>query len=347
MVPSAPAEERVNQGPPQLPFLALLEEPAPDVDGEDALVDLDLDGDVAVANVVGVRLREAGRVYEFDAGDLTLERGAEVVVSTERGTLLGTVAVASRRREPRGQLRPVVRVADTNDLRQRERNREKESQLLALARDRSRAMRMPVKVFRAEVLPGHRLVLTFSAEDRVDLRELARDLSVRERLRVELRQVGVRDDAKAMGGIGTCGLELCCSTFLPSFAPVSIRMAKDQGIVLNPQKVSGQCGRLKCCLVYEEAQYREAMKGLPKLGKRVVTPDGEGRVQELDALRRRVRVSYPDGASRAYTAEEVQLASLASSGPSAPPPEPAPPAELPPDDGPPAPGPASDDGPPS
>ena len=345
MVAAAAVEERVNEGPPQLPFLAL-EEPAPDPDGEDTLLDLDLDGDVAVANVVGVRLRDAGRVYEFDAGDLTLERGTQVIVSTERGTLLGTVAVASRRREPRGQLRPVVRRADANDLRQRDRNKDKEGQVLALARERARALRMPVKVFRAEVLPGHRLIVTFSAEDRVDLRELARDLSTRERLRVELRQVGVRDDAKAMGGIGTCGLELCCSTFLPSFAPVSIRMAKDQGIVLNPQKVSGQCGRLKCCLVYEEAQYREAMKGLPKLGKRVVTPDGEGRVQELDALRRRVRVSYPDGASRAYDAEEVTLASLMmGTGPSVPPPEPAAAPELPPDDGPPAAEPPPDDGP--
>src|SRR5262249_55111666 len=151
---------------------------------------------------------------------------------------------------------------------------------------------------------GHKLIFYFTSDNRIDFRDLLKDLSVQLYARIEMRQVGVRDEAKMVGGIGDCGRELCCSTFLPQFAPVSIRMAKDQGIVLNPARVSGQCGRLKCCLVYEEAQYRTLRKLLPKLGKRVTTEDGEGRVSELDVLRGRVRVSYPDGGSKTYAAAE-------------------------------------------
>jgi len=153
----------------------------------------------------------------------------------------------------------------------------------------------------------------FVSEERVDFRDLVKELSTQLGARVELRQVGARDEAKMVGGIGSCGRELCCSTFLPSFAPVSIKMAKDQNLVLNPTKVAGQCGRLKCCLVFENDQYVELRKGLPKVGKRVRTPGGDGRVVELDVLRQRVRIQFEDGPSEVFPANVVET--LASLGP--------------------------------
>ena len=147
----------------------------------------------------------------------------------------------------------------------------------------------------------------------MDFRELVRDLAARLHHRIELRQVGVRDEAKMVGGIGSCGRELCCSTFLPQFAPVTIRMAKNQNLALNPSRVSGQCGRLKCCLVYEEAQYVEAGQGPAPPGRRVDTPDGPGRVDDLDVLRGRVRVSFPDRPPATYAAADL-LGGVGQSG---------------------------------
>jgi cell fate regulator YaaT (PSP1 superfamily) len=149
-----------------------------------------------------------------------------------------------------------------------------------------------------------------------------KDLGAQLHARIEMRQVGVRDEAKMVGGIGSCGRELCCTTFLPQFAPVSIKMAKNQNIALNPSKVSGQCGRLKCCLVYEEAMYVEAARKLPRMGKRVETPEGVGRVDDLDVLGGRIRVSYPDRPPQVFTADQVRL--VAPPGGAPPPPEPEP-----------------------
>jgi len=170
-------------------------------------------------------------------------------------------------------------------------------------------LHLEIKMFHAEIHGGGRIVLYFASEARVDFRDLVRDLSNRLRARVELRQVGVRDEAKLVGGIGSCGRELCCSTFLPRFAPVSIKAAKNQNLALTPSKVSGQCGRLKCCLVYEEATYVEAAKKLPRIGKRVETPDGLGKVVDLDILRGRVRVMYQDGPPKVFEASELRPAS--------------------------------------
>jgi hypothetical protein len=147
----------------------------------------------------------------------------------------------------------------------------------------------------------------FASEERIDFRDLVKDLSSRLHARIEMRQIGVRDEAKMVGGIGSCGRELCCSTFLPAFQPVSIKMAKDQGLVLNPSKVSGQCGRLKCCLVYEQDLYKEMKKTLPKVGKRVSTPAGDGKVVELDVLRQRVRVWFDEGGSETFPGEVITL----------------------------------------
>ena len=263
-----------------------------------------LTGDVT--NVVGIRFASAGRIYAYDAGDASYQRGEKVVVEAERGVRLGTVAVTSTRRPHKDrQLKRVLRRPSAGDLRGETDSGSRAQTLLRLAKDRARALGLPIKVFRIEI-SGGRVLLYFTSDDRVDLRDLLRDIGSAASGRIELRQLGVRDEAKLVGGIGSCGQELCCTTWLPEFVPVSIKMAKDQGLVLNPTKVSGQCGRLKCCLVYEQATYAELRKGLPKLGKRVITAQGEGRVVEVDVLRQRVRVGYGPGESQVHPAGEVR-----------------------------------------
>ncbi|MCA9674602.1 MAG: hypothetical protein KC464_06165, partial [Myxococcales bacterium] len=202
----------------------------------------------------------------------------------------------------------IVRRAGDQDLRGEAGGGALAETALRLAKDKVRDLRLPVKVFRVESAGGggKRLLLYYTSEERVDLRDLLRELGQATGARLELRQIGAREEAKMVGGIGSCGLELCCTTWLPEMVPVSIKMAKDQGMVLNPTKVSGQCGRLKCCLVYEQATYAELRKGLPRLGKRVITPDGEGRVVEVDVLRQRVRVATGPGESTVLAASEVQ-----------------------------------------
>jgi cell fate regulator YaaT (PSP1 superfamily) len=163
-----------------------------------------------------------------------------------------------------------------------------------------------MKLIRVEYLHGgNKALFFFAAEHRVDFRDLVKDLAQRLHTRIVMRQVGVRDEAKMTGGIGSCGHTLCCATWMHKFEPVSIRMAKDQNLVLNPQKVSGQCGRLKCCLTYEQAQYQDARKEMPKHGRMVNTPDGEGKVQDMDILRRMVSVSFEDGTVRSYPADRL------------------------------------------
>jgi cell fate regulator YaaT (PSP1 superfamily) len=280
-----------------------------DPDGEDVFADLDEAPPPSgqLWNTVGVKFRDAGRAHEFDSGELMLERGDRVVVETDRGLSIGLVAVPSGRRVTNEPLRRVIRRADANDLRQEQRNQRREADALKFAGERARERKLPMKLFRVEYIHGgSKATFFFSSEGRVDFRDLVRDLTHRLHTRVELRQVGVRDESKIVGGIGTCGRELCCSTWLPRFEPVSIRMAKDQNMVLNPQKVSGVCGRLKCCLAYEEATYRELRKGMPKPGKRVTTPKGEGRVQEVDILGGRVKVWFEGGPPQTFAASEVQ-----------------------------------------
>ncbi len=261
-----------------------------------------------VANIIGIKFATAGKIYRYDAGDAIYRRGEEVVVDSDRGPRVGTVAVPPRRRPHTGAaLKRVLRHPGSNDRRTLERNAQLERDSLLAAREAVRKARLEMKVFRAELsYSGKKLRLYFTSEDRIDFRDLARDLSRDLHMRVEMRQIGVRDQAKMLGGIGSCGMELCCSTWLPEFAPVSIKNAKDQGLVLNPTKVSGQCGRLKCCLVYEQALYAELRKGLPKLGKRVITEIGEGRVVEVDVLRQRVRVSHVTGDIAVFGSSEVQ-----------------------------------------
>ena len=270
-------------------------------------------------SVVGVKLAATGRTFACDAGKLALGVGDRVVIDREDGAdvTVATVAVAPSLRAASPPLPRVLRVADARDLTRLESERRRAAEALAFARERTRARNLPIKMFRVELhAGGNRATFYFAAEQRIDFRELVRELATKVHARVEMRQVGVRDEAKMVGGIGSCGLELCCSTFLPKFAPVSIKMAKNQNLALNPTKVSGQCGRLKCCLVYEDANYVEAAKRLPRSGKRVTTPEGVGRVGDVDVLRERVRVYFEDQPPKVFSASDVQqLAPPTSNGP--------------------------------
>ncbi len=297
---------------PDLPTEPIADDPDP-TSADVTDVPLSALGDV-VATVAGVRLVPTGKIYWCDADRGNYRVGDLVVVESDRSQRLATVAVAPQRRGASERpARIVLRKADDSDRAARTREHDHAAAVLRQAKDKLRALGLPAKIFRVEYTQppspagrGGKLNLYFTSEERVELRDLLRDLGNATGARIELRQVGVRDEAKHVGGIGSCGLELCCSTWLPDFVPVSIKMAKDQGLVLNPTKVNGQCGRLKCCLVYEQATYAEMRKGLPKLGKRVVTATGEGRVVEVDVLRQRVRVAYGPGESVVMPASEVK-----------------------------------------
>jgi cell fate regulator YaaT (PSP1 superfamily) len=285
-----------------------------------------------LVNLTGVKFRDAGTIYEFDAGDVSYRRGDKVIVDSERGPALGVVAVGSRRASSLEPLKRIVRAANSGDERQRERNLQKEREALVFCKQRIRERKMQMKLARVEypLSPsGGRVLFYFASEDRIDFRDLVKDLAQKLHARIEMRQIGARDEAKAVGGIGSCGRELCCSTWLPAFVPISIKMAKDQGLVLNPAKLAGQCGRLKCCLVYEHSTYREMSKTLPKMGKRVSTPAGDGKVVELDVLGQKVRVWFEEGGSQTFPGSVVKqiLPPGAQKPEPEPEPEPEPPAE--------------------
>lgn len=273
-------------------------------DGAAALID-------PVAGWIGIRFASAGKIFPYESGEQRYDRGDRVVVEAEgRGTRLGTVAVATLRRPVSSshgdrKLPRVLRKAGEHELRAEAAGEEQGRAALLVAKEKARVLDLPIKVFRVETQPGRRLLVYFTSDDRIDLRDFLREVGSATGARIELRQIGARDEAKMIGGIGSCGQELCCTTWLPEMVPVSIKMAKDQGLVLNPTKVSGQCGRLKCCLVYEQATYAEMRKGLPKLGKRVITPHGEGRVVEVDVLRQRIRVATGPGEFHVLAAGEV------------------------------------------
>ena len=276
-------------------------------------------------NLVKVRLVRIGRNLDCDANGLALRQGEQVVVDDRRVTALGVVAMASGVRPGPGPVGRVVRKAEPRDLARAEQEAQRENEALAFARARARAIGLPIKLFRADLgQGGDRALFFFSCEQRVDFRGLVRDLATHLRARIEMRQVGVRDESRMTGGIGSCGRELCCSTYLTRFAPVSIKMAKHQRLVLNPTKIAGQCSRLKCCLIYEDEIYVELGKSLPKPGKRVQTPEGVGRVDDLDVLGGRVRVSFFERPPMTFLASEVQTLAADAGAPSTPTPTPVP-----------------------
>jgi cell fate regulator YaaT (PSP1 superfamily) len=251
--------------------------------------------------VVGVRFQEAGKIYYFEPGgyEKELTVGSYVVVETSRGIELGRVVIAPGqvlKTELTEPLKPILRPATPEDIARAERWREKAVEATALARERARALGLPMKIVTAQyTLDGSRLTVYFTAEGRVDFRELIRDLAGKVHAQVQLRQVGPRDQAKVIGGYGRCGRRLCCTSWLTAFPAISIKMAKEQNLPLNPAKISGQCGRLLCCLAYENDLYKKLKSELPKPESLVSTPAGTARVLAVNAVKQVVTLEMIDG----------------------------------------------------
>lgn len=242
--------------------------------------------------VVGIRFQENGKIYDFDPGELTLLPGEMVVVETARGVECGFVARANRTAsEEREDRKPVLRRATAEDRARHEENLKKARDAMRVCQERIEAHNLEMKLVDAEyAFDNSKITFNFTADGRVDFRNLVKDLAATLHTRIELHQIGVRDEAKKLGGIGICGQPFCCSRFLRDFQPVSIKMAKEQGLSLNPTKISGSCGRLMCCLKYEQDTYEELIKMSPKVGSVVTLPEGRGVVTESNILTGKVKV---------------------------------------------------------
>ncbi|MGH7896004.1 MAG: PSP1 domain-containing protein [Candidatus Binatia bacterium] len=241
--------------------------------------------------IVGVRLRPAGQVYDFDPGPLILHRDDRVLVETERGPTLGTVVLPPTRRPTSRRLQRVVKKADARDLAREDKNLQQERQLRATAFETLRERRFPAKLVKVETaFDGSRVTVFIAADDRLELRDLVRDLGQAFSTRVEVKQIGARDEAKVAGGVGVCGRELCCSSWLKEFQAVSVKMVKAQGLSLNPSKLAGQCGRLKCCMRYEYETYVELKRGLPAIGAMIESVKGNGKIVAQSILKQTVTI---------------------------------------------------------
>ncbi|MBM4446847.1 MAG: stage 0 sporulation family protein [Chloroflexi bacterium] len=254
-----------------------------------------------MSEIVGVRFNQAGKVYYFDAMNIPVEINDNVVVETSRGYELGKVVISPKQvihSEITEPLKPIARKAQAEDMEKAQRQQERATNAIAKCRELIERLNLPMKPISAQYnLDGSHLTIFFSAEKRVDFRELVRELSRNLKTRVELRQVGARDEAKLVGGLGKCGLPLCCTTFLSEFAPVSIKMAKEQDIALNPMKTSGICGRLLCCLGYEYEQYRAMKEKMPPLRQEVSTALGNAKVVSFNPIKETVTVELETGST--------------------------------------------------
>ena len=248
-----------------------------------------------MTRVIGVRFRPAGKIYYFAPGKFHIRQGDKVIVETARGIEFGTVVTGPKEvkdEEVMQPLKSVIRIATEEDKRAEEKNREKEKEAFEICLEKIRKHNLDMKLINAEyTFDNNKVLFYFTADGRIDFRELVKDLAAVFRTRIELRQIGVRDETKIRGGIGICGRPLCCHTYLSEFAPVSIKMAKEQNLSLNPTKISGVCGRLMCCLTNEEETYEELNSRLPAIGATVTTNEGlKGEVQSVSVLRQLVKV---------------------------------------------------------
>ena len=262
--------------------------------------------------VTGVRFKRPGKIYYFDPGNLQIEKGMHVIVDTAMGEEYGEVVIAKKEIEDElvsDPLKKVIRITTEKDEKMRLEYKEKEKNAFKIALDKIEKHRLPMKLIDVEYkYDGSKVIFYFTADGRIDFRELVKDLASVFRTRIELRQIGVRDEVKRCGGNGICGRQLCCCSFLSNFETVSIKMAKEQSISLNPSKISGNCGRLMCCLKYEQEVYDEKLKGLPRVGAIVKTQDGTGEVASVEILKEMIRVKYQDGEDiffRKYNAKDV------------------------------------------
>ena len=267
-------------------------------------------------NVIGVRFRKAGKVYFFDPLKMTIKMGDHVIVETARGVEYGTVVLGPKEVEEEKvvqPLKPVIRLASAKDDAAEERNRKKEKEAFGICMEKIRKHGLEMKLIDVEyTFDNNKVLFYFTADGRIDFRELVKDLASVFRTRIELRQIGVRDETKILGGIGICGRSLCCHTHLSEFVPVSIKMAKEQNLSLNPTKISGVCGRLMCCLKHEQETYEELNSRLPGNGDSVTTADGlKGEVQSVNVLRQKVKVVVTlegdEKEIREYPVEELKF----------------------------------------
>lgn len=251
-----------------------------------------------MVKIVGIKFKNGGKVYYFAPGKDKYEKGMGVIVETSNGLEYGNVVIPLAEvadDEVVSPLKPVVRIANKRDEEQVKRNEEKRADAIAAAKQKVEARGLEMKIVGCEfAFDGNKVTFYFTADGRVDFRELIKDLSALFRMRIELRQIGIRDEIKLMGGIAPCGRECCCATCMPDFNKVSIKMAKNQGLSLNPSKISGLCGRLMCCLAYENEYYAEACKNVPKLGSEVETPEGKGNVINVNMLKMEVKVKIEE-----------------------------------------------------
>ncbi len=266
--------------------------------------------------VVGVRFRGGGKVYYFDPADIELKRDDQVIVETARGVEIGTVLLVDKEitedQVPGGTLKKIMRKATDADKEKAVKNKEKEKEAFRIGEEKIAYRQLDMKLVGTEyTFDNNKLIFYFTADGRIDFRELVKDLASVFHTRIELRQIGVRDETRLMGGMGMCGRELCCRTYLADFAPVSIKMAKEQNLSLNPTKISGLCGRLMCCLKNEQETYEYLNSRLPGINDTVTTPEGEkGTVQSVNVLRQMVRVIIEEGdtkEARDYPASQLRF----------------------------------------
>ena len=247
-----------------------------------------------MATVIGVRFKKAGKVYYFDPSGIWPRPGDSVIVETARGMEFGEVVTGSRSVNDAQIVTPlkkVIRIATEEDIRRAEANESREKEAFRVCQEKIAKHKLDMKLVSVEyTFDNNKIIFYFTANGRVDFRDLVKDLASVFKIRIELRQIGVRDEAKMLGGLGSCGRQICCGAFLGDFQPVSIKMAKEQNLSLNPTKISGQCGRLMCCLKYEQDNYEQVLKRVPRVGKDVVTPDGVGVITEINCIKERIKV---------------------------------------------------------
>lgn len=258
---------------------------------------------------VGIRFKPAGKIYDFDCGAYVLNSGDHVIVETDQGLGFGIVAVAPEPYDETKLKRPlkkIYRLATDKDFAQLENNRRKEKEAHIFCQECIKQLKLNMNLFAVEsTFDGGKMTYFFTAEARVDFRELVKMIAKKLNIRVEMRQVGIRNQAKMCGGLGRCGRELCCATFIDKFDPVSIRMAKDQGLSLNPTKISGQCGRLMCCLTYEHKTYSDLKKKFPKIGKNILTTHGKGKVLRHNILAGSLVVRLEEDSEKELVLEDI------------------------------------------
>lgn len=267
-----------------------------------------------MATVIGVRFKKAGKVYYFDPDGIWPRPGDYVIVETARGVEFGEVVTGSRSVNDAQIVTPlkkVIRIASEEDVQRAEANEKREAEAFKICQERIARHKLDMKLVSVEyTFDNNKIIFYFTANGRVDFRDLVKDLASVFKVRIELRQIGVRDEAKMLGGLGSCGRPICCGAFLGDFQPVSIKMAKEQNLSLNPTKISGQCGRLMCCLKYEQENYEQVLKRVPRVGKDIVTPDGVGVITEINCIKEtvkvRVRVDEDSFDVREYPIDDVR-----------------------------------------